>query len=312
MSDQDGEEMPASGTMLDHIHKYRNYIQDLKQGKSSGISAAFGRASDLLPPDVLAISPPAESHPSNKPDGESFEQATVASATFERRADESDNHIGAHVETVDGTSEVIKVFIEDGERKFMLANLDVIDEAEFWRSRIKDDSQEASNEPASARFMQPDSHQDFDLIVDTPSGKWLWSVKYDELEVDEIVMADGSHIRLAEGRQEFVYVQAAPGTRSRIFILSGLVVDPTTGNIYAEANSGGYTAAFLNNGWQVHQYRSHAGDDRFYIKEPSREDRDGRVFEVMNLSLDIQSGAVTYETVDNASEVTLRSRVLYS
>src|ERR1700677_1383734 len=49
-SDQDKQPV---GSMIDHVERYKEHIRNLKSGKSSGISAQFGKASDLLPEDTL-------------------------------------------------------------------------------------------------------------------------------------------------------------------------------------------------------------------------------------------------------------------
>src|SRR5688572_24689260 len=54
----DEEDGGSEGSMSEHLQRYRKYIDSLKEGRSSGISSVFGRASDLLPPDVLEIKPP--------------------------------------------------------------------------------------------------------------------------------------------------------------------------------------------------------------------------------------------------------------
>lgn len=438
MSDEEDDyEEPSSGSgdMVEHIQKYKNYIQGLKKGQSSGISAAFGRASDLLPADVLEVAPPkgaataVAAHELNERVlAEGFDRAALRTAVeglILGCAEQLDAHIGTIVMTAEGPSEVVNTFVEDGQRKFMLANLDVIDEDEFQRSRERsqeellevseevetfedfDDSDfteetfeqyaqadHAENEesetdegtvedvetveneqtvveydgsdenveveseatetesnteqietqeeaPRSAmkrrRTMERplpsfssqvhsesvkkfgelydsaifDEERPFDLVVHGTGGNILWGVHYDGLEIDQVVMADGTQIRRAEGRYDYVMVQRANDRlHPRVYILSGVMVDPETGNIYVEANQGGYTAAFLNNGWQIHQYRSRDSRDSFYAKEPDRPGRPGAFLEVINLALDVQSGEVTYETADSSATVTLKSRKL--
>ncbi len=424
MADEDDYEEPTSGggDMVEHIQRYKDYIQGLKKGQSSGISAAFGRASDLLPSDVLEVAPPkgagtaVAGHDLNEqvfPEG--FDRAGLRAAVeglILGCAEQLDDYIGATVMTAEGPSEVVNCFLEDGQRKFMLANLDVIDEDEFERSRqrtndeleeeheveheeeyeeenseseavedVEDRSAGGSDElpeeqpddeevettdqddflselnaifnlaeedteqdiepevaepavrpaPQMVRVDMPDSiagvgkfggtfesvtfgeERPFDLVVHNTAGSVLWGIHYDDLDIEQIVMSDGTQIRRAEGRHEYVMVQRANDRlHPRIYILSGVMVDPLTGNVYAEANQGGYTAAFLNNGWQIHQYRSRDSKDTFYVKEPDRPGRPGAFLEVINLALDVQSGEVTYETVDSAATVTLKSRRLSS
>lgn len=412
MDEEEDYEQPTSGGggMVEHIQKYKNYIQGLKQGQSSGISAAFGRASDLLPADVLEVAPPkfagavALGHDLDEPVfAEGYDRAALRSAVeglILGCAEQLDDFIGVTVMTAEGESEVVNCFVEDGQRKFMLANLDVIDEAEFNRLRqgahdesdeeqpdddeegevseefeeieyedveesvdetneeIDDDAATAVECEFSDDFDEPESEEQiehpileddirpapqpvtvpmmqrnvesrkfgesfesvifdeerpFDLVVHNAAGNVLWGIHYNDLEIEQVVMSDGTQIRRAEGRHEYVMVQRANDRlHPRIYILSGVMIDPLTGNVYAEANRGGYTAAFLNNGWQIHQYRSRDSKDSFFVKEPDRPGRPGAFLEVINLALDVQSGEVTYETVDSAATVTLKSRRLSS
>lgn len=403
---EQSEDSGGGGDMVEHIQKYKNYIQGLKRGQSSGISAAFGRASDLLPPDVLEVAPPKGATVATV--GHELDERVFAAEYNQEAlrtaveglilssAEQLEDHVGAIVMTAEGPSEVVNCFVEEGQLKFMLANLDVIDEDEFNRSRqesegelesddttyddnessvadfedqmfeeaehalssdeVKDDEVEVEDEalveedyfqpqqqevepeptpppmPAPAPAMRHvheeqrenvrkfgdtiesvifDEERPFDLVVTTPSGSVLWGVHYDNLEIDQVVMSDGTQIRRAEGRHEYVMVQrASDRLHPRIYILSGVMVDPITGNVYAEANEGGYTAAFLNNGWQIHQYRSRDSKDTFFVKEPARPGRPGAFMEVINLALDVQSGEVSYETVDSSATVTLKSRRL--
>ncbi len=397
MDDEDDYEEPTSGGggMVEHIQKYKSYIQGLKQGGSSGISAAFGRASELLPSDVLEVAPPKATvsvavgpELDERVFVEEYDRAALRSAVEDLIvgcAQHLDDFIGVSVMTSEGESEVVNCFVEDGQRKFMLANLDVIDEAEFNRTRqgageqsndddlddaAPDDRADAGRDERSERddadvqYGRQDQDDDvvqdksdaqaadvrvgvndgfdardfddlvdavveqsiaetfesvnfgeerpFDLVVHNAAGNLLWGIHYDGLEIDQVVMADGTQIRRAEGRHEYVMVQRANDRlHPRIYILSGVMVDPITGNVYAEANKGGYTAAFLNNGWQIHQYRSRDSKDSFFVKEPNRSGRRGAFFEVINLALDARTGEVSYETIDSSATVTLKSRILF-
>lgn len=53
MTFEDDEKVPVA-RMSDHVDRYKRYINKLKHGKSSGISATFGKAADLLPSKELA------------------------------------------------------------------------------------------------------------------------------------------------------------------------------------------------------------------------------------------------------------------
>lgn len=402
MSHEDEEQIVRAnaGGMVDHIQRYKQYITNLKKGQSSGISAAFGRASDLLPADVMELQPPQTKPSIPAPDlGD-----RVISANFDKNylrqtieniisdcAAELEHPIGKTLHTPYGELTVEDVFVEEGRRHFLLSDLRVIDESEFlqWSSTGVDDLQsddfadEAEEEIASDDFADdayqgtesdsdedqgiegdnfaddedeavtgdyfdgatehasedfvdeadeavPNDHfaDDYDevlpsrapitaggemtqLTVTSAAGSFLWKVFFKGFDPERVVMFDGSMITRAEGRDEHVLaLRSADGKDLKIYILSGFMVDPSTGNIFVEANEGVYTAAFLNNGWRVHQYRTHDRGDQFYVTEPSQIGREPATMEVVNLNLNIETGEVSYETMDSAATITLRSRAL--
>jgi hypothetical protein len=329
MSDEDEPVSATPGSMVEHIQKYKDYIQDLKQGKSSGISAAFGKANDLLPPDVMAVAltaVPEKAATSTELNSVVFadenDRAALRNAVeglILSCADQLAEFLGVEVISESGeNSEVINVFMEDGERKFMLANLDVVDQAWFDQNR-----QDISVEAVAAEFEQEElfetAEQSIDiveLIIPDARGNHLWTVAYRDREIAEIVMADGSQISKAHGRNEFVYVDRADKSlRSDVFILSALMVDPSTGNIFGEVNDGAINMAFLNNGWHIRQYRQEAGQsgqsqsqEHSYVREPPKGTARAVLVEVQNLELDVESGEVSYESLDSAATIKLKSR----
>ena len=323
----DDQEQPLAqdntgGAMLGHIQRYKAYISDLKKGNSSGISAAFGRASDLLPPEVMQVAPPAAKSSAKSAVAQAggaapapaLDEVVFASGadTTQLRASveeliaqcatELGNPVGETLDTPYGELSVEEVFVEGSRRTFMLSDLRVIDEAEYLRWRRVPEVVAASV-PFSG-----DSAPD--LAVTTATGNLLWNVYFKGYEAEKIAMFDGTFIGRAEGRDEMVLaLRVGPG-KTKAFILSGLMVDPTTGNVFAEANQGAFTAGFLNNGWRVFQYRTREHGDLYYVSEPPLPDCESVTIQVNNLSIDMETGAVSYETTDSAAVVTLRSRRL--
>jgi hypothetical protein len=416
--------------MAEHLKRYRDYINDLKSGQSSGISAAFGRATDLLPPEVMEIRAPKINKAPDQPLGlgdqalaehydKNYLRQTVETMV-QTYANDLEDPVGCTVLTSTGSEEVLSVYVENGERMFMLSDLSVIDEETFRRSLVRpdvgdnqldnlppgtsdyseelesdstldgntaDDSEEnksgnsqtrktpeglEEHEPSSQTGKTSDNWEEHNLdsapegtpksnedledeeeeddvdvddddddwgtllddlssddwndslngvqassfgalnqLVTAPDGTVLWRVYYVNDGPELVSMADGSIIKRAEGRSEYVFSRfSAIEDDIKYFILSGLVVDPSTGNVYLEANEGAYTAAFFNNGWRVQQYRSHEGEETYYATEPAKPDRAAITSQVANLKLELTTGEVSYDTMDSAASVTLKSRKL--
>lgn len=342
---------PKSGAnMSEHLKRYRTYIDELKQGASSGISAAFGRATDLLPPEVMAI----KVEPVDLVAQIISLDSQVFAEEFDREylrdsvqnlvqacAEELEDPVGRMVRTEGGREEVLSVYLENGERMFMLSDLSVIDESTFVSTLVPDtavlgrtlgaedstaaiavedevtevassniEETQLRSQPQSTPIKQP-VNQSFTQTVTTLDGLPLWQVYYSAEGPELVSMADGGIIKRAEGRQEYVFSRLSPTDGDiKFFILSGFVVDPSTGNVYFEANEGAYTAAFLNNGWTIHQYLSSQGEETFFVTEPVRPDRLPITMKVKSIDLDLGTGEVTYETMDSAASITLKSRKL--
>jgi len=335
-SDGDKATTPTGGSMTDHLKRYRSYIDELKQGRSSGISAAFGRATDLLPPEVMAIAaPPVDALEQLMSlqtrvlnDGFNAEslKATVE-ALVESCADELDDPVGSFVQTEGGLEEVLSVYIENGVRMFMLSDLSTIDERAYQRSLVveKGDQNQVERQPSEAAFPQdvgqpasPVPQADnfrnplFQEIL-SAEGLPLWQIFYSPEGVELVSMADGGVIKKAEGRSEYIFSRLSQNDGDiKFFILSGFVVDPTTGNLYVEANQGAYTAAFFNSGWTVHQYRTASGEETFFVTEPANPGRAPITMRVKKIEFDLESGAASYETMDGSAAITLTSRLLTS
>lgn len=341
---QNGE---SGSIMADHLKKYRDYISDLKSGQSSGISSIFGRAADLLPPEVMAIKPPTQTQVQQSGqrlrvkieknvEGNIGGLAGAAETLLATGALDfvpqdagtgvdsfSGDPVGISVDRPDSSrvEQVLSVYFEDGDRKFMLSDLSVIDETDFERYRVREGIQTGQDAPSSTNILDAIFASTADetstpaetLRVTTESGALLWQVFYDTTGPKLISMADGGIIKKAEWRDDFIFSWMSPVDGDiKFYLLSALVVDPTTGNIYLEANEGAYSAAFLNTGHRIHQYRSAFGEESFFATEPSAQDWMPRTVQVRDLTLDMQSGAVSYVGIDDGGVTRLTSRSLSS
>ncbi len=341
----------SGSIMADHLKKYRDYISDLKSGQSSGISSIFGRAVDLLPPEMMAIKPPtptqvqqsgqrlrvrAGENAAGKGEGNVGGLAGAAKTLLATGALDfvpqdggigvdsfSGDPVGISVDRPDRGSveQVLSVYFEDGQRKFMLSDLSVIDETDFERYRVREGIQTSQEAPSSTNILDAIFASTADEIstpaetlrVTTVSGALLWQVFYDAAGPKLVSMADGGIIKKAEGRDDFIFSWMSPVDGDiKFYLLSALVVDPTTGNIYLEANEGAYSAAFLNTGHRIHQYRSALGEESFFATEPSAQDWMPRTVQVRDLTLDMQSGTVSYVGIDDSGVTRLASRSLSS
>lgn len=351
-SDENGdEELESGGDMSKHMQRYKNYIDNLKQGKSSGISSVFGRASDLLPPEVMEIKQPAvhlqglsherkPSAPDRVDEAEDFDDDDefVGESEVEDDDDpEHDDEDGNSPDDDEDFDDETDGDVED-EDEDDIDDDDFSDEDEETDGDINDDDSVDDDDDDNEDDDEDDENEDDDdededdeneddddddiesgedqitvtneLAVSARNGEPLWNIFFNRAEPVLITMNDGSSIRNAEGRDESVLALKTTGNRFKFFILSGLVIDPTTGNIYAEANDGAYTVAFLNSGWQIHQYRTHDGAEVYYATEPFRKGRDRVTTQIMNLKLDPATGDVSYDSADGSASMTLKSRRL--
>lgn len=243
--------------------------------------------------------------------------------------------VGCLVKTDNGEEEVISVYLENGERVFLLSDLTMLDEREFTARLIRLNAQDMENVLQTAKDKVEDaseSNQEQDQVlgqaqelrtspqkqvfeVRGDSGELLWHAYFGDNGISLISLGDGSFIKRAEGRNEYVFstLSASDGD-IKIYILNALVFDPKTGNIFIEVNQGAYTAAFFNNGWRAHQYRRHDGSETYYVTEPMSQGVAPPTVQVANLQLDIQGGECRFDTIELAGAsprtFNLKSRML--
>lgn len=239
--------------------------------------------------------------------------------------------VGCLVKTDNGEEEVISVYLENGERVFLLSDLTMLDEREFTARLIRPNAQDMESvlQAAKSRAAEPaesdlnikpeldlnaaPQKQVFEVRGD--SGELLWHAYFGDNGISLISLGDGSFIKRAEGRNEYVFstLSASDGD-IKIYILNALVFDPKTGNIFIEVNQGAYTAAFFNNGWRAHQYRRHDGSETYYVTEPMSQGVAPPTVQVANLELDIQGGECRFDTIELAGAsprtFNLKSRML--
>lgn len=147
------------------------------------------------------------------------------------------------------------------------------------------------------------------LLVTAPDGARLWEVFSDsEGSLDRVIMADGGIVKRAEGTDYYILAMRGLDDCIQFYIVETLVLDPETGNLYFEANKGGYTAAFLNSGWQAHHY-SRPGFKKSFVVEPGVDGK-RKVIEVAKLAIDIDTREVQYEEISGSTWVILDSRKL--
>ena len=325
-SDENGDEaLESDGTMSEHMQRYKSYIDNLKQGKSSGISSVFGRASDLLPPEVMEIKQPVletqaavieRKSPNADPEDEVEDlDEDDDESGYEEDDDFDDEDPDEDSDDDDDDSDEDENQNDDDdfddesdEEDEDLDDEDIDDEddEEFDEDDYDDDDEIGDDIDAGDDRITVTN----ELAVTARNGSPLWNIFFNRAEPVLITMSDGSSIRNAEGRDEAILALKTSANRFKFFILSGLVIDPSTGNIYAEANDGAYTVAFLNNGWQIHQYRTHAGAEVYYATEPFKKGRERATMQIMNLKLDPATGDVSYDSADGSASMTLKSRRL--
>lgn len=315
----DNEDADTEGGMSEHLQRYRKYIESLKQGRSSGISSVFGRASDLLPPDVIEIKPPkvvAEHFP--KDVNTELEAESIEDGSINNAANLEDWNNSFEENMNDDQVEDDEDFAEDrsddenaGEEADDDSSDDHDDDDYVEREIVEDEEQDSPQE--QIEYDSEESSEDEEseeLKVTSAQGVLLWTIYFNRVAPLTITMADGSAIKNAEGRDDTILALKTEGDKFKYFILSGLVIDPITGNIYAEANDGAFTAAFMNNGWQIQQYRSHDGEEKYYATEPYKPGRDRLTMQITNVSLDPVNGEVSYDSLDGSASMTLKSRNL--
>jgi hypothetical protein len=332
----DEETSQSEGGMAEHLVRYKNYLDNLKQGKSSGISSVFGRASDLLPPEVMEIKQPkqieARNQSSQSVDKDDDLEESDDLDAFEVVPDDSEDvGIDDDSDEEDELSDEEDGFDSGGSDDDADASADEDededDEVEDDECEDEDDgyceAADDDEDSGDSIFEEDDTDSEDsqtddqdplpytnELTVTTINGAMLWKIFFNRAEPVLILMNDGSSIRNAEGRDDAVLALKSTGDRFKFFILSGLVIDPSTGNIYAEANDGAYTAAFLNNGWQIHQYRTHSGSETYYATEPYKKGRERATMQITNLKLNPATGEVSYDSLDGSASMTLKSRRL--
>jgi len=308
--DDNAEATESEGGMAEHLQRYKHYLENLKQGKSSGISSVFGRATDLLPPEVMEIRPPLVQQERQAVNPRGVKPSTSDSSSIEDDEDvESDDDSEFDEETVsddesDEHESDVDVSDDDGE-----ALDDETEDDDDLDSDDEDSAEDYESDEANTTDLDGDHGLEYtnELTVTNSNGAVLWKILFNRAEPVLVSMSDGTTIRMAEGRDDSVLALRS-GNSLKFFILSGYVIDPSTGNIYVEANDGAYTAAFLNNGWQIHQYRTHDGEETYYATEPHKPGRTRATMQITNLGLDPATGEVSYDSLDGSASMTLKSR----
>lgn len=302
MTFTDDEDKPV-GNITDHVERYKQYLQKLKKGKSSGISSTFGKASDLLSSDIAEVvairpasatstSPQNTQHPAPQSASEARQapppnavQKALQLAAFNAAA-EAANPVAVEHDQVQPA------------------------EHDQGQPREHDQGQPAERPQAIQEKTFPVKTAP-DMRVSSPDGMWLWDIYYDGATALAVEAADGTLIQRTENGDYFVLAMPVPTRRfPRLEVLQTVAVDPSTGNVFWESLNGSKACAMLNNGWQIEQFHHENGTDEFFAVEPFQlgigQPVRSRVF---NLELDATTGEVTYE-VSSGAMITLKSRKL--
>ncbi len=150
-----------------------------------------------------------------------------------------------------------------------------------------------------------------DLHITNARGIWLWDVLFEGDAVGEVRMADGACILKTNEPDRYVFVPAdAAGARLReAQIITAVLCDSESGNIFYQSTTGDHAVALFNNGARLDQYSKPEGEDDFFITEPLKPGQSVRTrTQVIDLTLDQENRTVSYETLDGGMIITMRYR----
>lgn len=287
MSDEDNDfhDEPASPAqafagLQDHVDGYKRYVKKLKKGASSGISGMFGVARDLLPEEELQESEPVGKH---------------------LEPDKSIQKKGSPADTSRTSQHATSTSIDE-----MEPLVDAL--ASEFSSSPHPDSQmtaELPQEQAAAGHV--------DLRITTATGEPLWDVVLAGDSVSEVFFSDGSRILASNEPGKYVYISSRRSDleSGAAQIITKPICDPETGNLFFRLASGERATALLNNGFRIDQYSKDEGEDDYFVTEPCMPGTLARSrSQVTNLTMDQETGCVSYETVNGGLSVTMRFRKL--
>lgn len=322
------EEIPEEKTMADvstdlpgMARKYKRYLEKLKEGKASGITSEFGKASDILsdqflePELILEDRENKTTAPTNtgtrelKP-GDSLFSDESARKVFSDKFKEALKAMKAISTDED---DLASVQDKDAPALTHPPHQDmVVTEVETPAGVETEETEREAVEEAEAEA-EP---QLVTIDVDAETGEWLWSAVLlaDSHIVRYVRFADGSTILPAMTGNYLVHVYPSETNDDpAVEVLGSAVIDIFTGNIYYRDASDTHAVAFLNNGWRLDQFVNEAGEEEDYALAPANagDAAANRIaMRVNDLNLDVESGKVTFLDADTGTEFHLTSHRL--
>lgn len=178
------------------------------------------------------------------------------------------------------------------------------EESEEDDQELDDQTATTSEEVFHSRGEVPSREHIADLRVTSKTGALLWDVRFDHEGVAEINKADGV-LMIKTSRPDMFAIIGPPGIERRAEIVSEIVVDPATGNIYYQSTDGTHAVALLNNGFRIDQFQQTAAT-KFLVTPPLRQgETSSQPIEVRNLQLDQEARLLSYETLNNDHSITI-------
>jgi hypothetical protein len=146
------------GALRQHVKTYKDQIERLKQGASSGISGLLGSAAELLPETALKkynlFKGPSARGDSFLKDGAQAADLNSAKESVSKALEDNE---GEFAQASTPEQQVIGVFYENGRRKFLLSDFTVIDVPQ------EPDSRELDHAAGQQQVPSPSSRRNDDL-----------------------------------------------------------------------------------------------------------------------------------------------------
>lgn len=277
--------------MNDQAERYKLYIQKLKTGKSSGISATFGKAADLIDPK------------STEPQHRGAAPLKRNDVVLRRKFDRD--------EVIDAVEEIITMTVPQRDELDVVGAFYEGDQLMLIRSDFSViPAPQEQTEATMSTVEVLESRTEPDMRISAPNGMWLWDIYYEGHTPLVVESADGTLIQRTENENLFVMAEPMINQRfPRLSVLEHVAVDPNTGNIFWQGLHNAKAGAFLNNGWQIEQYISNKPNmpDRFFATKPlAIENPERERLEVYDLEVDPVAGEVSF-TMDSGEQVMLTS-----
>lgn len=299
----------ASAALPDMARKYKRYLEKLKEGKPSGITGEFRKASDILNDQFIEPELIIE---------EDEDRKTIVSGTTINRELQPGDSLFSNESARQAFSDKMKEALK------VMKAVEVPAENTPGENNIPDKTDEQNEEdlldeedvPGTMQTKTEAEPQLMTVDIDTESGEWLWSAVLlsDSHALRYARFADGSTIIPAMTGNYLVHVYPADTNEDpAVEVLGSAVIDIFTGNIYYRDASDTHAVALLNNGWRLDQFITESGEEENYAMAPADPENGSTnrlAVRVNDLNLDVESGTVTFFDADNGTEFHLNSRRL--